>query len=103
MVIGGQPDRTDVLIRQGLDDSTGPTKQAAYRRLVDESLTSDPLIHVTYTHFGDIAKVAARDTGSPVSRVRTRVLSSTYGWPIKHFSTLRELLQVLKDAIKGRI
>jgi hypothetical protein len=39
--------------------------------------------------------------GPPVSRVRTRVVLSTYGWTIKYFSTLSELVRVLRDAVRG--
>lgn len=100
VLISGQSDTTDALIRQGLDDSTGPGKRSTLQRPMLES--SDPFIHATCTEFGDIKEVEARDAGPPVSRVRTRVLLSTYGWLIKYFSTLRELLQVLRDAISGK-
>lgn len=97
VLVLGQQDTTDGLIRQGLDDSTGPGKRAPHQR----PDSSDPYIHVVCTGPHDIQEVSSRETGSPVSRVRTRVLLSTYGWLIKYFSTTRELLQVLRDAIRG--
>jgi len=93
----GEADTTDRLIRQGLDDSTGTGKRSRNQR--PES--SDPYVHAVSTGTHDIKEVEARDSGPPVSRVRTRVVLSTYGWLIKYFSTLPELLQVLRDAIKG--
>jgi Fungal protein kinase len=97
-LISDRKDATDTLIREGLDDSTGLGKRSRDEMPKGE----DPSIHVTYTDMGDIEEVIARETGPPVSRVRTRVLLSTYGWLIKYFSTRRELLVVLRDAIKGR-
>ena len=98
VLISGRKDTTDSLIRQGLDDSTGLGK-----RTRDEMAgREDPSIHVTCTDVGDIEEVIARENGPPVARVRTRVLLSTYGWLIKYFSTRRELLIVLRDAIRGR-
>ena len=38
-----------------------------------------------------------------IPRTHSRVSLSTYGWPIKHFLHLIELLQVLGDGIKGTI
>jgi hypothetical protein len=96
--IFGKNDATDTLIRQGLDDSTGLGK-----RTRDQSHhTTEQDIHVTYTNIGDIKEIVARETGPPVARVRTRVVLSTYGWLIKYFSTRRELLVVLRDAIRGK-
>lgn len=36
-----------------------------------------------------------------VSRVLMRTLMSTYGWPIKYFKDLEELVTVLRDAVTG--
>ena len=98
MLISRKPDATDTLIRNCLDDSISLGKRT--RDQLPESRRSDE-IHVKCTDVGDIEEVVARETGSPVARVRTRVVLSTYGWLIKYFSTRRELLVVLRDAIKG--
>ena len=95
--ISGEKDTTDTLIRQSLDDSTGLGK-----RVRETMETTDRGIHVSITDVGDIKEIIARETGPPVARIRTRVILSTYGWLIKYFSTRRELLVVLRDAIKGR-
>jgi len=92
--ISEKKDATDTLIRQSLDDSTSLGKR------VKE--TTGRGIHVSITDVGDIKEVIARETGPPVARIRTRVIFSTYGWLIKHFSTRKELLVVLRDAVKGR-
>lgn len=97
VLVLGQPDTTDGLIRQSLNDSTGPGKRSMQRG--KESIDQCIRTFVTSPH--DIQELRARGSGSPVSRVRTRVVLSTYGWLIKYFSTLPELLRVLRDAIKG--
>ena len=103
VLISGKADSTDVLIRRDLDDSTALGKRSTDQRDDGEEgeEITDPYIHVTYTDVGDIKEVIAQETGAPVPRVRTRVVLSTYGWLIKHFSTRRELLVVLRDAING--
>jgi hypothetical protein len=45
-----------------------------------------------------VAGIAARP---PNARVLTRLLMETYGWPIKFFLSLSELLRVVRDAIQG--
>ena len=100
VLISGKADSTDALIRRGLDNLTGLGKRFTDQREWGEENT-DPYIHVASTDVGDVEEVIARETGAPVPRVRTRVVLSTYGWSIKHFSTRRELLVVLRDAIKG--
>jgi len=92
--ISGKKDATDTLIRQSLDDSTSLGKRVRE--------TTGRGIHVSFTDVGDIKEIIARETGPSVARIRTRVIFSTYGWLIKHFSTRRELLVVLRDAVKGR-
>ena len=94
--IYGKKDATDTLIRQSLDDSTSLGK-----RVRETTETTGRGIHISFTDVGDIKEVIARETGPPVARIRTRVIFSTYGWLIKYFSTRRELLVVLRDAIKG--
>jgi hypothetical protein len=98
--ISGLTDTTDTLIRQSLDDSIGYGLGKRHREEMAESRERG--IHVTCTDIGDIKEVIARQTGSPSPRVRTRVILSTFGWLIKYFSTRRELLVVLRDAIRGR-
>lgn len=40
--------------------------------------------------------------GLPLTpRIQTRTLMTTYGWPIKFFKDLKELVQCLRDAIQG--
>jgi hypothetical protein len=97
VVILGEADTTDELIRQGLDDSTGLGKRPPIQR----PGRKEDFIHVVTTNVHDIEEVQARELGPPVSRVRTRVVLSTYGWTIKYFSTLSELVRVLRDAVRG--
>jgi hypothetical protein len=73
------------------------------KRFRDQMAESkEPGTHVRCTDVGDSKEVIARQTGPPVPRVRTRVILSTYGWEIKYFSTRKELLVILWDAIRGR-
>ena len=102
VLISGKRDATDTLIRRSLNDSTGLGKRSRDQSQQTTTTDRDRDIHVTCTDVGDIKEVIARETGSPVPRVRTRVVLSTYGWLIKYFSTRRELLVVLRDAIRGR-
>jgi len=92
VLISEKRDATDTLIRQDLDGSTSLGKRPMDQRAEG--------IHVLYTKDGDIKEVIARETGL-VPLVRTRVILSTYGWLVKYFSTRRELLAVLRDAIRG--
>jgi hypothetical protein len=98
--ISGQSDTTNMLIRSGLDDSTGLGKRSTTQRPAPES--SDRYLQIEDTAWDEIQEINDRSTGPPVSRVRVRVVMSTYGWLIKHFSTPRELVHVLRDAIKGK-
>lgn len=98
VLVSDQKDTTNTLIRQDLDPSTSLGKRSTDQR----AESTEPYIHVTCTDIGDIKEVFLRESGPPVPRVRTRVVLSTYGWLIKYFSTPRELLVVLQDAIRGR-
>ena len=40
-------------------------------------------------------------SASPVPHIRTRIIRTSFGRSIKHFSDLTELLQVLRDGIEG--
>ena len=102
VLISRKRDATDTLIRQSLDDSTGLGKRSRDQSHQTTTTDRDRDIHVTCTDVGDIKEVVARETGPPVAQVRTRVVLSTYGWLIKYFSTRRELLVVLRDAIRGK-
>lgn len=97
VIVLGEADTTDELIRQGLDDSTGMGKRPPIQRPESE----DERVHEVTTSIHDLKEIQARESGPPVSRVRTRVLLSTYGWVIKHFSTVSELVRVLRDAVAG--
>jgi len=94
--ISGKKDATDTLIRQSLDDSTSLGKCVR-----ETTEMTDRGIHVSITDVGDIKGIIAHETGPPVARIQTQVISSTYGLLIKYFSTWKELLVVLQDAIKG--
>lgn len=37
----------------------------------------------------------------PISRAHTRILMETWGWPVKFFTDIIELLSVIRDSIKG--
>ncbi|GLB35546.1 hypothetical protein LshimejAT787_0211110 [Lyophyllum shimeji] len=94
-------DETGTLIREGLIAAFPSTAAAVAGNKRQRSEGQEPWLHIDCTDEDEIQSFTVRDAKEPVSRVRTRVLLSTYGWPVKYFSTLRELLQVFRDAIKG--
>ncbi|KAF8963675.1 hypothetical protein BDZ97DRAFT_988602 [Flammula alnicola] len=96
--INGEKDDTGKLIRQSLDANPPPTA-AGSKRNRDEN--QEPHLHVYCTDENEIGSFWVEHAREPVFRIRTRILLSTYGWPLKYFSTLRELLRVLRGAIQG--
>ena len=112
-MIEDEKDDTSHLIRQRLDATLPPRIAAAMKRTREwvRKFEIDafgvppelyPSLHIYYTDQGGIRGFSIKRPREVVSRIRTRLLSSTYGWPLKHFSTLGELLRVLQSAIQGK-
>ena len=98
--IDGEKDETGKLIRQDLKgESPVATALVGEKRLRDDK--QEPFFHVEYTTKGEIESFHVGGARELVSRIHTRVLLKSYGWPLKHFCTLRELIRVFEGAIKG--
>ncbi|KAF9479360.1 hypothetical protein BDN70DRAFT_878848 [Pholiota conissans] len=96
--IEGKKDDTATLIRRGLLPIPPPSPIVGEKRVRDEN--HEPYLYIMTTEKGiELSEKGA--TELPTPRVRTRNVMATYGWPLKHFSSLKELLQVLRDAIAG--
>ena len=104
MKVAGSVDDTLLTIRRGvrhIPTSLEPPLKLNGKRPRDEDM--DSRLHMDTTvsqtkHF--VAGTAARP---PNARVFTRLLMETYGWPIKYFSSLFELLSIMRDAIEGSL
>ncbi|KAF8889478.1 hypothetical protein CPB85DRAFT_1441387 [Mucidula mucida] len=98
----GKADTTGTLIRKGLEVrvSTNSSSSTSSRRIRDENVES--YLHVDVTD-DDIISIVPHGhfSSPPVSRVHTRLLLSTFGWPLKYFRTRREAVRGIRDAVGG--
>ena len=78
----------------GMDVVTIPPTRAEKRPRPAEE--TDHLVH----ELGDAPSQKPEETPL-ASRQQTRTLMATYGWTIKHFKDLTELVSCLRDAIQG--
>ena len=112
-IIEDEKDETDHLIRQRLDATLQPRITTAKKRTREwvRKFELDgwevrpelyPSLQIYYTVREGIRGFSIKHPREVVSRIRMRLLSSTYGWSLKHFSTLGELLWVLQGAIQGK-
>lgn len=98
--INGETDNTASLIRHGLvvfdfeSKSTAGQKHRDWDTKLEESRVYGIIVTEDELHLTS----SARRT---IPRTRSRLLQSTYGWPIKFFLDLKELLKVIGDGIKG--
>ena len=106
-VHNGEADSTLDWIRKNIDyiaDETRPEQKTGSKRNREEhDNDAELLLHVSIAnplhpkHF-----VAFSNPAALVSRVHTQLIMSHSGWPIRHFKNLLELLQVIRDSIRGR-
>lgn len=104
--IAGSIDDTLDSIRRGvthtptsLDDPSQPTGKRARD---DED--SEGFLHMRTTPGAEMKDfVADRHAKPPHARIFSRLLMETYGWPIKCFKDIPELLCVVRDAIQGKL
>jgi serine/threonine protein kinase len=100
--VEGVIDDTLVAIRHSVthtSTSLDPPAQSTGKRLRDED--TDTKLHMITTSSQIRRFVAPIASRPPHARVLTRLLMETYGWPLKRFSSLSELLHVMRDAIQG--
>ncbi|KAF8882647.1 hypothetical protein CPB85DRAFT_1442579 [Mucidula mucida] len=63
--------------------------------------SEERFLHVASTDDDEIDRITTPRMRAFVSRVHTRVIMSTYGWPLKYFATLKELLVVFLNGVQG--
>ncbi|KAF9501313.1 hypothetical protein BDN71DRAFT_1438822 [Pleurotus eryngii] len=98
--VGGVPDITGSLIRRHLDVRVSTSSSTVSKRPRDEDTES--YLHVNVTDDDIISIVPSLNTSSPpISRIHTRLLLSTYGWPLECFKTLKEAVCGIRDAVGG--
>ncbi|KAF8894279.1 hypothetical protein CPB85DRAFT_1330042 [Mucidula mucida] len=71
------------------------------RRLRTES--TERFLHVASTDDDEIDRITTARERDYVSRAHTRVIMSTFGWPLTSFATLKELFVVFLNGVQGII
>lgn len=71
------------------------------QRELDESQAHESSLHVAATSFQVLEFAVVAGGRSATNRVLTRTLMRTYGWPVKFFKDIPELVSTLYDAVKG--
>ncbi|KAF8919368.1 hypothetical protein CPB85DRAFT_1429982 [Mucidula mucida] len=90
ITMSGKEDITGSLIRKGLQVSASKRTLDAAERYLRVNMTDD-----------DIISIVAVTSSRPTSRIHTRLLLSTFGWPLKNFKTRREAVRGIRDAVVG--
>ncbi|TFY71311.1 hypothetical protein EVG20_g1703 [Dentipellis fragilis] len=85
------------------DDSAPSDREpSSKKRSAEPELGEAALVVVNSTSQDTAGKVSARRARfNFTSRVLTRTLMSTYGWPVKFFRDVRELVATIRNAIEG--
>ncbi|KAH9939168.1 hypothetical protein B0H21DRAFT_825261 [Amylocystis lapponica] len=96
--IGAEVDTT-LAMRRGLTLTPTSITDEPVTGKRDRGDTIERFIHVQTTAGGS-ARFSA-PASDPNPRVLSRMLMETYGWPIKFFKDIPELLRVIRDAITG--
>jgi len=89
-------------IRRGVthtSSSLDPPTESTRKRSRDEKTEAFLHMKTTATEIKDF--VAGNAAQPPRPRVFSRLVMETYGWPIKFFKDIPELLSVVRDAIQG--
>jgi hypothetical protein len=105
----GEADSTLDWIRKKIGyvaDETRPDnsqKTGSKRNREEDDDDAELLLHVSIANpLHPTHLVASSNPAALVSRVHTQLIMSHSGWPIRHFKNLLELLQVIRDGIRGR-
>ncbi|TFK43980.1 hypothetical protein BDQ12DRAFT_731934 [Crucibulum laeve] len=97
VMIGEHLDTTLDLIRQGITpEHVSPAPLEKKRQRPEDH---EPLLHTKSTNATDIHTTVAYADIEPVLRGLSRVALKIWGWPIKFFRDIPELLRILRDAI----
>ncbi len=102
-IIDDMVDRTGAFIRAGLSDSLPPVDKQRPGAKRPRLESEERFLHVASTDDDEIDRITTPRMRAFVSRVHTRVIMSTYGWPLKYFATLKELLVVFLNGVQGMI
>jgi hypothetical protein len=100
--VGGFVDDTLASIRRGVTHtplSLDPPTHSDRKRPRDEK--TEALLHMKTTASDTKDFVAGNNAKPPGARVFSRLVMETYGWPIKYFIDIPELLRVIRDVIQG--
>jgi hypothetical protein len=100
--IGGVVDDTLASIRRGVTHtslSLDPPTHSNRKRPRDEK--TEALLHMKTTTSDTKDFVAGNGAELPIARIFSRLVMETYGWPIKYFLDIPELLMVIRDVIQG--
>ncbi|GJJ10631.1 hypothetical protein Clacol_004858 [Clathrus columnatus] len=79
----------------------GKTEHSADKKQIKEMKETMAFMAFDYSAFSDDHKYFAEDLSCVTDRVQTRIVLTIWGWPIKFFKDLRELLTVIQGAIEG--
>ncbi|KAF8889477.1 hypothetical protein CPB85DRAFT_275757 [Mucidula mucida] len=90
ITMSGKEDITGSLIRKGLQVSASKRTLDVDERYLRVNMMDD-----------DIISIVAVTSSRPTSRTHTRLLFSTFGWPLKDFKTRREAVCGIRDAVVG--
>ncbi|ETW77007.1 hypothetical protein HETIRDRAFT_460499 [Heterobasidion irregulare TC 32-1] len=96
--------RASSLKRNKLPKDPGVSELRSTKRKkpeLDESQPHESFLYVTSTSSEVLEFSVIADGRSATNRVLTRTLMRTYGWPIKFFKDVPELVNTLIDAVKG--
>jgi len=104
---GSRLDDSTESARRGLRSVSWPWKDGVFEPIgavsiklkgITESIGDQQVLS---TSESSARSVQPLDGSSPAPRALTRTLMRTFGWPVKHFANLPELVRTLRDAIQG--
>jgi Fungal protein kinase len=110
ITIDGNVDSTLEWIRKGLSSVARPDipkiglKIGSKRVRNENHEDAEPFLHVKVADLGYSPHfITAADPGGLVSRAHTQLIMPYSGWPIRHFKSLLELVQVFLAAVRGSL
>ncbi|TFY70025.1 hypothetical protein EVG20_g2910 [Dentipellis fragilis] len=103
--IGEQEDTTLEVARKGLQHNGKALNLETKQSKVFDAHEEDKYLMPSFKpeeHAEDFFEYDGKTTGPiPRNRIHTRLVMSSYGWPLVHFASLSELVGALYDAVAG--
>ncbi|KAA1475866.1 hypothetical protein DENSPDRAFT_826575 [Dentipellis sp. KUC8613] len=103
--IGGQEDTTLEVARKGLQHNGRALNLETTQSKVFDAHKEDTYLMPSFKpeeRAEDFFEYEGKTTGPiPRNRIHTRLVMSSYGWPLIHFASLPELVGALYDAVAG--